>query len=167
MTDGQNVAVVALATLADTEKLAQCFSTVLKKGDVVLLSGPLGAGKTAFARALARALGVTGEVPSPTFTLVQTYETEKYTLFHFDLYRLEAPCDILETGFEDALCEGVALVEWPERAKEFMPKNAARLCFETTAGLDARRVRVQTPQAWSSRQDFATGELFCRLSRSE
>src|SRR5579871_2645992 len=108
------------ATIALAEDVAAC----LERGDLVALSGPLGAGKTAFARALIRALaddpGV--EVPSPTFTLVQTYAAGRLTVAHFDWYRLADPGELDEIGLDDALAEGASLVEWPERAPGRLPE---------------------------------------------
>jgi tRNA threonylcarbamoyladenosine biosynthesis protein TsaE len=107
----------------ETADFADSFASRLERGDVILLHGNLGAGKTVFARALIRAL--TGdnalEVPSPTFTLVQTYDTPLGTLWHFDLYRLKHSEEIYELGWEEALSEGLVLVEWPERLGALLP----------------------------------------------
>lgn len=112
---------------ADTAEAARTLAQKLRSGDVVFLEGDLGTGKTVFARALIRAL--TGnpatEVPSPTFTLLQTYETAAGTLWHFDLYRLEDAEEVYELGWEEALAEGIALIEWPQRLGALAP--AARL----------------------------------------
>jgi tRNA threonylcarbamoyladenosine biosynthesis protein TsaE len=107
---------LALPTLAATEALAGRLAPLLRSGDVVLLQGPLGAGKTAFARALLRAL--TGDpaldVPSPSFTLVQTYETPAGPVHHYDLWRIDRVDDLAELGLEEAVRD-IALIEWPER----------------------------------------------------
>ena len=107
---------IALPDLAATAALGARIGSALRPGDLVALSGPLGAGKTELARAILRARGVTGDVPSPTFTLVQPYETPGLTIHHYDLYRLKHAAELTELGLEDALDDGAALVEWPERA---------------------------------------------------
>jgi tRNA threonylcarbamoyladenosine biosynthesis protein TsaE len=107
---------------AATERLGASLAAVLAPRDLVALSGDLGAGKTCLARAvIAGLMGGPEEVPSPTFTLVQTYETPKGPLWHFDLYRLAAPDEVWELGFEEALAEGMSLIEWPERLGRLLP----------------------------------------------
>ena len=105
--------------------LAGRIAPLLKTGDLVTLVGDLGAGKTAFARALINSLSpLPEEVPSPTFTLVQTYDLPQISVWHFDLYRLgEKAMDILELGWDDARYEGVCLVEWPERLGSLLPRD--------------------------------------------
>ncbi|MDJ0919734.1 MAG: tRNA (adenosine(37)-N6)-threonylcarbamoyltransferase complex ATPase subunit type 1 TsaE [Henriciella sp.] len=111
-----------LPDLAATEALAQQLAPLLKAGDVIALHGGLGAGKTTFARALISALmGEATEVPSPTYTLVQTYEGPDYPIFHFDLYRLEAPDEIEELGWDETQA-GLTLIEWPDHAGDYLPK---------------------------------------------
>jgi tRNA threonylcarbamoyladenosine biosynthesis protein TsaE len=108
-----------------TERLGATLAERLRVGDVVGLTGDLGAGKTTLARAIIRAAAGDREliVPSPTFTLVEVYETPRGAFWHFDLYRLEAAEQVYELGWEEALAEGIALVEWPERLGELLPKH--------------------------------------------
>ncbi|TGS11261.1 tRNA (adenosine(37)-N6)-threonylcarbamoyltransferase complex ATPase subunit type 1 TsaE [Mesorhizobium sp. M2E.F.Ca.ET.209.01.1.1] len=114
-----------LADEAATARLGEDLAMALRAGDAVALKGDLGAGKSTLARALIRALADDAnlEVPSPTFTLVQSYET-RVPVHHFDLYRLSAPDELDELGLDDALGQGAALVEWPERAGDRLPANA-------------------------------------------
>ncbi len=107
----------------ETARIAAELAAKTKVGDMLFLRGPLGSGKSVFARALIRALaGDPGlEVPSPTFTLVQTYDTQAGALWHFDFYRLKNPEEIYELGWEEALAGGVILAEWPERLGGLLP----------------------------------------------
>ncbi len=107
----------------ETARIAAGLAGNLQSGDIILLRGNLGSGKTVFARALVRALaGDPGlEVPSPTFTLVQTYDTAAGALWHFDFYRLKDPEEIYELGWEEALAGGIVLAEWPERLGSLVP----------------------------------------------
>jgi tRNA threonylcarbamoyladenosine biosynthesis protein TsaE len=108
---------------AETCGLARKLAEQLRPGDVVLLRGELGAGKSTFARALIQGLcGEGTEVPSPTFTLVQTYDARHFKIWHFDLYRLEHFDEVYELGIEEAFRNGVCLVEWPERLGPHLPK---------------------------------------------
>ena len=137
----------ALPDLEATAKLGAGIAGGLRAGDAVALWGDLGAGKTTLARAILKALGVAGEVPSPTFTLVQIYETAP-RIAHFDLYRLKSAREMEELGFEDALLEGAVLVEWPERAPEALPPDAlhVRLVHDDSA----RTARLTGPTRWES-----------------
>ncbi len=122
-------------------QFAEILAASLRPGDLLALSGDLGAGKTTFARAVIRAL--TGnpaeEIPSPTFTLVQTYETPRMPVAHFDLYRLSDPEELMELGLEDLLKSGVCLVEWPEHGGDLMPSE---------------RMSISIGDAASGRQQF-------------
>jgi len=123
-----------LADEAATERLGAALAARLRPRDVVALEGGLGAGKTTLARAILRAAAGDPEliVPSPTFTLVEIYETPGVAWWHFDLYRLEQPEQVFELGWEEARAEGVALVEWPERLGPLLPRErlTVRLAIE-------------------------------------
>jgi tRNA threonylcarbamoyl adenosine modification protein YjeE len=137
----------ALADMGATNALGARIAASLHVGDAVALEGDLGAGKTTLARAILRALGVTENVPSPTFTLVQSYETRRIAVRHFDLYRIENPSDLDELGLDEALDEGAALIEWPERAGSRLPNDALRVTLSLNQ--DDRRARVAGPARWA------------------
>ncbi|MCK0097205.1 tRNA (adenosine(37)-N6)-threonylcarbamoyltransferase complex ATPase subunit type 1 TsaE [Yoonia sp. F2084L] len=120
-------------SLADenaTSALAAQIAKRLKPGDTLLLEGQIGAGKSAFARALIRAkLGRMEDVPSPTFTLVQTYEDDAGDIWHCDLYRLTHPDEALELGLDEAFETAICLIEWPDRLGDIAPQDALNLAF--------------------------------------
>ena len=130
--------------------LASRLAVMLKSGDVIALSGPLGAGKTTLARALVTRLGSEGEVPSPTFALMQRYETPHLTLTHCDFYRLEPP-ELDELGLDDAVSEGVVIVEWPERASRWLPEDRLDIAMDETATPDLRRIVLTGHGSWAAR----------------
>lgn len=108
-----------------TVTLGQDLGAVSANGDIILLGGDLGAGKTTLARGLIQGLtGAGTEVPSPTFTLVQDYESPAGLIHHFDLYRIEHEDELLEIGLEDALADGICLIEWPDRLGTRRPPDA-------------------------------------------
>jgi len=126
---------------AATQALGRSLAVSLRPGDALCLTGPLGAGKSTLARALIRALTTPDEeVPSPTFTLVQFYETAGFPLAHFDLYRLSDPDEAYEIGLDEALDGGVALIEWPQRLEGRLP--ATRLDIDIALDGDARRAVI-------------------------
>lgn len=117
---------------ADTIAFAGKCADAAKNTDIFTLSGPLGAGKSVFARAfIQHVMGYEIDVPSPTFTLIQTYDiSEKQVLSHFDLYRTENPDEIYEIGWEEAISNGIILVEWPERLGHLMPAARKEIIIE-------------------------------------
>jgi tRNA threonylcarbamoyl adenosine modification protein YjeE len=141
---------IALADEAATAALGAQLAAVLRPGDTVALAGDLGAGKTTLARAALRSLGIDGEVPSPTFTLVQHYEASGLSVDHFDLYRIDAESEVDQLGLEDALQHGAALIEWPERAGARLPPDALRIELQI-AGPHNRRAILSGPVEWASR----------------
>ncbi len=145
--DGE--AIVALENLAATERLAARLARAAERGDVIALSGPLGAGKTAFARGFVAALCAAEgrppeEVPSPTFTLVQSYGFARGPLYHFDLYRIADPDEAWELGLDEALAEGITLIEWPEKLAARLPADRLDLALAPGATPEAR-VATLTP----------------------
>jgi tRNA threonylcarbamoyladenosine biosynthesis protein TsaE len=140
-----------LPTEAETALLARRLTPRLAAGDTVLLSGPVGAGKSAFARALIRArLGdPQAEVPSPTFTLVQTYGEGPDALWHADLYRLSHPDEVAELGLLAAMEEAICLIEWPDRLGPLAPASALRLDLAPEG--EGRNAAFSGPAAWLPR----------------
>ena len=142
--------IVTLADESATAELGARIARGLEPGDAVLLRGELGAGKTTLARAILRALGVEGHVPSPTFTLVQNYQAGDLTVSHFDLYRIENPRELAELGMDDALDDGAALVEWPERGFPARLAADALTVTLTHNGANAREARISGPSRWQT-----------------
>jgi tRNA threonylcarbamoyladenosine biosynthesis protein TsaE len=148
-----------LPSEAATVAIARRLAPAARAGDVIALHGDLGAGKTCFARGFIAALTGDGEeAPSPTFTLVQTYDSARGTIWHFDLYRLERPDDVLELGYEDALTEGIVLIEWPERIAALLPPARLDADLDFVPGHDrARRLRLTGRGCWAARLQAAVG----------
>lgn len=140
-----------LADAAASEQLGARLAGMIRPGDVISLSGPLGAGKTSIARGVLAALGLEGEAPSPTFAIVQPYEPPETRLpaMHVDLYRIEDVAEIEELGLDEAQAESVLLIEWPERAPGRWPEALAlTLDFAPDGG---RRLTATAPAAWEGR----------------
>jgi tRNA threonylcarbamoyladenosine biosynthesis protein TsaE len=142
--------VLDLADEDATRRLGARLAAHARPGDVLALSGTLGTGKTTLARAFIRALtDCDEEVPSPTFTLVQTYDAPAATIWHFDLYRLERPGDAVELDLDDAFADGISLIEWPERLGGLLPGR--RLDVVLTQSADAHRATLTSHLQWDDR----------------
>ena len=118
--------------LEETKKLAFEFEKLLNGGEVIMLSGDLGAGKTTFTQSLAKAMGIEEAVTSPTFTLMNQYQGKKFKLYHFDMYRIEDIDEILETGLTEYFgnADAVCMIEWAENIKQLLPKNILKITIE-------------------------------------
>ena len=136
-----------------TQNLGCAVARVLRRGEAVCLSGPLGAGKSSLARALIRALtSAAEEVPSPTYTLVQSYDGTTFPLAHFDLYRLKSPEDIEELGLDEALDVGAAIIEWPQRLQGRLPTDRLSIDIEPTPDGGARTAKLRFHGGWEGRR---------------
>ena len=131
---------------ADTVRLGQKLAHFAQKGDTFALFGTLGMGKSVLARAFIRELTGAKEVPSPTFTLLQSYEAPDFEIYHFDLYRLKSPEEIFEIGMEDALYGGVCLIEWPEQMGGYLPRDVFRVEFQPEGQGRRITIRAVSPQ---------------------
>lgn len=148
-----------LPDLLATQRLGTLLAGGLTAGDVISLSGPLGAGKSALARAIIETANPNEiDIPSPTFSLVQTYELEDGTpLWHLDLYRIESPEDAMQLGLDDAFIDAVCLIEWPDRLKKFLPKTtlSIHLYFADDGDMDntvgIRFADITAPPHWADR----------------
>lgn len=135
---------------AATARLGAALARVIGPGEAICLTGPLGAGKSTLARALIRARTTPDEdVPSPTFTLVQFYDGDSLTLAHFDLYRLTIPDEAYEIGLDEALEDGAAIIEWPQRLEGRLPPHRLDIDIELDGA--ARRARLTPHGAWEGR----------------
>ena len=142
--------------MADTERLAASVAARARPGDFIALSGPLGAGKTAFARAFLHAAAAVrrvrppAEVPSPTFTLVQSYDLGGLEVAHFDLYRIKDAAEAGELGLDEALAAGIALAEWPERLGADLPRHRLDIALSLSPAGD-RVAEVVAHGDWADR----------------
>src|SRR2546423_13178072 len=146
---------IVLANELATRRLAVDLASILKAGDLVTLSGDLGAGKTAFARALIRHLAGNEalEVPSPTFTLVQTYALPRFTVVHADLYRVTHTGELAELGVDEAAENAVVLLEWPDRAEDVLPPDRLDIAFTLAPnlGVNQRNAEITGHGAFAPR----------------
>ncbi len=141
-----------LASPEDSLALGARLATVVRPGDVIALSGPLGAGKTSIARGLLAALGLEEEAPSPSFAIVQPYDPPevRFPVLHVDLYRIEDPDEAEELGLDDARADSLLVVEWPERFDPAYWQDALWLSLEPTPD-GARVLTAKVPAAWKDR----------------
>lgn len=138
---------------AGTASMAQKLAPFLEKGDVLFLEGTLGAGKTAFARSLIRSLcGQDIDVPSPTFNLLLTYPAPAAEIYHYDFYRLEDPEEVWELDLEDALDDGISLMEWVSRLEDLAPEGALLVTIDIPDETgEARQITLSGDATWASR----------------
>lgn len=137
------------AGVQETESLAQSLAETLRPGDVIAFRGGLGAGKTAFVRGLAKGLGVTDEVSSPTFAIVNIYRGGRLTLAHFDMYRIESAEALEDTGYYDLIADGAPVVyaiEWSENIEQALPEDAIIVTI-TRTGEETRTIRIEGGRA--------------------
>lgn len=139
-----------LANAAATDRLAAAVAALARPGDVILLKGDLGTGKTHFARGfIAARAGRALDVPSPTFTLVQTYELPGGAVWHFDLYRLERPRDAAELGIDEAFADGISLVEWPDRLGAEIPADRLEIALSYGDAPEERQATLSGFGRWA------------------
>jgi len=143
------VKTIPLADPDATLALGGRLAAILKAGDIVTLTGELGAGKTTLSRGLIQAICGDIDVPSPTYTLLQTYPAGEYEIYHFDFYRLEKPEDCLELGLQDALDFGASLMEWPERLGRYLPED--NLTVDIAFEGEGRIAKLTAGPSWEAR----------------
>jgi tRNA threonylcarbamoyladenosine biosynthesis protein TsaE len=143
-----------LADEAATEAAGALLGGLMQTGDVIALSGPLGAGKTCFARGLIGALGYAGDVPSPTFGIVIPYAPPevRIPLWHVDLYRIDDPDDVEELGLDDARADAALVIEWSERLGSALWSDALQI--ELSVEANGRRLTAKVPASWKARCPF-------------
>ncbi|MBC8451904.1 MAG: tRNA (adenosine(37)-N6)-threonylcarbamoyltransferase complex ATPase subunit type 1 TsaE [Rhodospirillaceae bacterium] len=148
---------VVARTEADTAALGAALAQYVRSGDIIALEGPLGSGKTVFARGFIRALcDENTVVPSPTFTLVQIYDAPEFPVWHCDLYRLEDEDDALEIGLEEAFSDAVTLIEWPDRLGRWLPHKRLSVAFAGENRDGSRRIVLDGDSGWRERLEGLT-----------
>lgn len=151
-------------SVAQTQAIGAALAGQLRPNDVLVLLGDMGAGKSEFTRGLARGLGVTGYVTSPTFTIMQLHDTGRLPLYHFDWYRLESVEELYELSMEEYLQGGgVAVIEWPSRAEEALPESYLAVALEPV-GDDERRISLTPVGGFRALDEQA---LLAALERKE
>lgn len=130
-----------LDSLEDTAAFAQKLQPLLKRGDVICLSGDLGSGKTTFVQALGQALGIQEDIDSPSFVMLKEYHSGRLPLYHLDLYRIREPHELMDLGLFDIIENGVTAIEWPQIAKQLLPYQTLSLHFEYDG--ESRKLKVQ------------------------
>ncbi len=152
MAEQEILAEFILPDVAAVKKIAGLLAPLLKTGDIVALDGALGAGKTELCRAIIHALGETGDVPSPTFNLVQIYDRITPVIWHMDLYRLDRPEEAFELGMEEAFHSAVSLIEWPGKLGSYLPPGFLALRLEIIPGGNmSRKLTIIGGWDWKTR----------------
>lgn len=143
---------LSLRSEADTLNLGRAINHISQTGDVITLAGPLGVGKTVLARGFVRSgIGQEIDVASPTFTLVNIYDTIDPAIWHFDLYRLDSPADIEELGLDEALASGISLIEWPDRAPRWVTEGSLNITLGTAPDGKTRSATLVGGAIWQPR----------------
>lgn len=141
-----------LPSMARTQQVAAILAGIVQPGDVLALWGDLGAGKTTFARGFIQALSPAEDsIPSPTFTLVQTYPAPAGEIWHFDLYRLKTAEEAYELGIEEAFVSGISLVEWPDRLGSLLPRHRLDVTLAPGETSESRRLTLAGEAGWAAR----------------
>jgi len=151
MASDSHFVLFTLNSETETVLLARLISGMLRRGDAIALAGELGVGKTTFVRSLIQTVLPGEEVPSPTFTLVQTYDAPKFRITHADLYRVKSRRELRELGFDEALDDGALLIEWPDRMSELLPADRLDIMIEVDDGAEERRFKLIGRGTWADR----------------
>ena len=130
-------------SLSETENIAQNIAKNLVGNEIIAFFGDLGVGKTAFIHGIAKYFKIENAVSSPTFSIINEYQTDKFTIYHFDMYRVNTPEDLESTGFFDYIDSGVMLIEWSENIENFIPKSAIKISIEKTSYENERIITIE------------------------